>query len=723
MNADRETTQQFATVGDVKSRQPTEHAAAPDIAVREFDLTLLWPLLIEDALHSKGGPTTDGHGILTSWVEWIENQAEKNGWKERPRKYPQQEPPDCYAEYAEFVYFHPFVREFLYTSRGDLQAYGDATPGKPQDAPNRRMRIMERRDAKRLVVEYFHGGQTHSVPLRIRQVQLYLFDTQTAIFVLKLDNEGSPALNLPQVQILQDVVRQAYAPYWEVGEAPKFAGHCPERVTLEMENPAKNVVCSYGGSSDLGSKAVTAHLENVLEHREPYTIETLQQLLQPLVPVGIRACSGKESLRYEQIEDHRIPIMSYFAVDDPRRISDGDWQRLALVDDPGRSDCSPYSPDFLRGDFQRFCYDRFWSPTGAPPAQDWHNTRWLCSGYAFVGVGDARSDFFTDKVSGGRAHFRHHYFKLGLIAHFHRASLLSFEQRTAEAVESLQHEDELDQRGREEYERTMSQIHRDLVRFRSKYWFTEVSNQPQGIELFDLWSRHLGTVEMFDEVFREVDDATEIVHRWNEKRQSDSQSRLTIVAALFLILSPVLGIVVDNVSSLGGKLLIGIFLPALFILLALICAKWLGQVISALGGPPQGLRQRLARIWQDFVGANKGKHFKWIVVALLAVLGFTGYLLLREPGSSARRAPVPQSGNLHIAPTESEPEPAEGADPKPKVKPAAPASKQSPSKPGKFKEDNPAGPEPEPSPPPKPAVSKEPAPDGEPKEAQQRLKR
>lgn len=67
--------------------------------------------------------------------------------------------------------------------------------------------------------------------------------------------------------------------------------------------------------------------------------------------------------------------------------------------------------------------------------------------YGFSGVGcSLDKEYFADAQSGGRAHFRHHYFKLGLIAHFHRASLLN---------------------GRASFTRALSVLQRDFLMFRN----------------------------------------------------------------------------------------------------------------------------------------------------------------------------------------------------------------------------------------------------------------
>ena len=75
-----------------------------------------------------------------------------------------------------------------------------------------------------------------------------------------------------------------------------------------------------------------------------------------------------------------IPVMmAYLAVEDPRRLTRNDFVRLGLVvggEAAGHGGAGlPYAEQHLADFEQRFCYNRFWSETGAAP-----NTRYLCSG-------------------------------------------------------------------------------------------------------------------------------------------------------------------------------------------------------------------------------------------------------------------------------------------------------------------------------------------------------
>lgn len=337
-------------------------------------------------------------------------------WAELHGRYPDHEGKNVSTEYAECVYFHPFIRSFLYESKQD-RLHEASHPDGPK---GKSARILERKDTIGATVctELDHG---HSIALNVRNIHLYLFDTGVGVLSIELDRDGETGMSLPDVLKLENRLRRLYAPYYEsIGQQKGKPGHCPSRVVLTR--PAARSGHSQVVESNYGSNAADAsseerltfraHIDSIQQDREPYTISMWKELLWPLLPhrVANESSQEKEStcpLRNEQILDDRMPILSLIAVPDPRVISDGDWIRLTFVDEPGESARWPYSPTFFgRERLQSYAYDRFWSPIAVKPAAGWQNTRWLCCNYALTAVGSSKSEFFVDKAGGARSHVR-----------------------------------------------------------------------------------------------------------------------------------------------------------------------------------------------------------------------------------------------------------------------------------------------------------------------------
>jgi hypothetical protein len=359
---------------------------------------------------------------------------------------------------------------------------------------------------------------SRELDLSVKRVHLYLFDTQVAILVVEVVRKD---IDLGDVQEIQDRFRRVYPPYWEEKQASGGitrvrAGHCPESVQwLDEDGHAIGPPADYDNAYK--------HRAFVQKNRRPPITAHWEWLLQPLVP-QTAAQTPEDRLAYRQIEDERLPTMCYLAVDNPQGLTEGDFIRLAFVDGRGTSDTLPYATAFVAYFKQDYCYDRFWDP-GTPAHAEWMSTRYLCCGYAFTMIGKYDTSFFANPSTGALAHFRHHYLQMGLIAHFHRASLLMFSDRLSHEVAQLKRS-----ALRGAFRTRVQRLQIDLLDFISRYWFTEISNQVQARELFALWSKHLGTQELYQDVMHEIRTVNEVLDTMEQGKQSQITLRLTVVA-------------------------------------------------------------------------------------------------------------------------------------------------------------------------------------------------
>ena len=630
--------QKIENTAESKSELP-----ANEIDVSKFEMTMLWPVLVqplrkdEGALVDESLDPTKPH-FLEKWADSIVDNSDKK-WSHFDQLYPSASTLDATRGYAEFCYFHPFVRNFLYENRGDIRDFelrprkaSNVSGDRLKTAPNRNLRVLERIDINpkdndagspvgqeknrsnaRLDVSYdlwrtgldeqTEGWTGLVSSFELHRCRMYLFDTRVVILEVQLRHEGTlfqeglsydatgkPVgqelqLDLQQVQKLQDIVRRTYTPYWElsheVGTVRQETRHVPDRLRLqigdetmehgfgafEFEGEEQDLDALHGWRlSDLATKTICDdarhHREQVYEDRETPTVKFWRSLIAPIEPVthiNSRNKKGKNircPLQFEHIQDDRVPTLSYIAVGGPednlkgpsrkvRRISEGDWMRLAFMDDPGVSTTWPYSPKFFAGmssPLEGVAYDRFWHPTGEVPAQDGFNTtRWMCCGYGLVGVGDGSdSDFFTNEEHGALCHFRHHYKSLTLIALFHRASLLKYKHRLAEISDEMlkanTEEDELNDAFRKSSER----LAKEFMRFRTLYWFSEVTNHIQGTELFHMFRKHLNLDSIFSDVGSDIESATSLMRQWDESRQLKNSNQLATVAAILAMMVPLL---------------------------------------------------------------------------------------------------------------------------------------------------------------------------------------
>ena len=487
------------------------------IQLRQFRQILFWPLEIP-RLSARDKPQDLDDAFEAAFV------ASKKWHRESDLLKRGEQTPDDQA-YAELVYFHPFVRRFLY---GEAEAVT-----KPP------MRLYRRYDIKRAKVEILFRDfgvdppmdRDEVIELAVERIHFYLFDGGVAILVVEV--ASLHPLHLTLVEELLDRFRRAYPPYWETDKGNP--GHCPDRV--EWLKPGERAAIA---SSDY---EVSRRFEEfVKDHKSPTPARHWQYLLEPLIPWPKEP--EQQGFNYRQLEDERMPFMAYLSLDDPRQLSRADFARLCFADDSGASARLPYSFEFLRNFEKTFCYDRYWDPrmrydddaAQADPGTNKMTTRYLSCGYGFVMLGkEENPGFFSDGENGALAHFRRHYFQMGLIAHFHRAALLLFSDALSQAVAKY------DPKNRRAFHDEVGEILQGFLVFNHRYWFREVSNQMQARELFSLWTRHLETQALFDQVRQEAQDAKNFLDMEEQKKQastgvalSNTAVRLSVVATFGL---------------------------------------------------------------------------------------------------------------------------------------------------------------------------------------------
>src|SRR5262249_7462973 len=142
----------------------------------------------------------------------------------------------------------------------------------------------------------------------------------------------------------------------------------------------------------------------------------------------------KGVLRYRLLEYYRMPMMSYLAVDQAEKLSRADQVRLALTPGPGDQLDLPHSQQHPADLETPYLYDRLHDTF---PGQNRLGTRYMTCGHAMVAIGNADDASFTHLERGTLGAFRHQHFLVFLIAHFHKAALLMFSDRLAEAVNRL----------------------------------------------------------------------------------------------------------------------------------------------------------------------------------------------------------------------------------------------------------------------------------------------
>ena len=536
-------------------------------SVRHFRQILLWPLQLMPL--PAGSPLRQHHQLLTQ-------AGVSQPWRELADEFSGD--PEQFQErhYSEFVTFLPYVQRFLYGEGG-----GD--DGSPQHGGSP-IRVFRRDDVAQVRMS-FKDSET-PLCFDIVHLDLYFFhDIDVVILVVEI---AADDLDLRQVQDTLYRFGRAYPPYWDEDGS---GGHCLRRSEWLAADGRVLATSDYEKRSK--------YLAFVSRFRAPCISSHWEFLLRPLV---LHHSDEEGPVRYRQIEYHRMPLLAYLAMDDPRRLSRGDFARLVLVSGPGKSGSLPYSDQHLEDFEARFCYDRYWHPQA-----EHAGTRLLSCGHAFIMVGSARDAYFTGAENGLLGQFRHQFFLLALIPHFHKAALLMLSDRLVTALNRLQI-------GNAEsvktFKRDIREVLEVFLRFTHRYWFTEISDQAQARALFAMTRGHLGTERLYAELREEIQDMSQYLDSDSLRRQANTVVRLTVVTTAGLIATISTGFLGMNLIDAAQEPLperlaffaLVFILSALLTGFAIVRSKRLSDFLEALSDErlaPGDKLATLAAVWRN----------------------------------------------------------------------------------------------------------------------------
>jgi hypothetical protein len=454
---------------------------AEEKIVREFRHILLWPLQMRrlnresgfkthwEALKAKPGPWTFVKDNLL-----IDDET-------------------CASGYREFVYFLPYVQRFLY-------GFGEADAKTPSS-----LTVFRRDDITRARVHLRKDALP--IELDVERVRLmFFYDVDIALFALEVVGHDVPLADAIETM---DRFGRPYPPSWE---EPGQAAHCTWQV--EFLDAQGQLVTA----SDYGDREKYITLVKDIK-QTPLSLHW-ESMMKPLVPAYL----GGGPLQYYQIENKRIPIMSFLAVDEPRALTRGDVARIGFATKWGPSETLPFSSRFLRDFETRHCYDRFWEPGEPDSGMD---TRFTLCGPAFAMItkyGEASLEL---------AHtFRHQFYRIGIIVNFHKGALLNLSNRFSISVERLRVGDYDSVRV---FKQTVRETLELFLRFNHRYWFHEISNQVLAADLYQRWSAELGSQQLYEDVREEARDINEYLDADRTRRSADNTQRLTVVSACGMV--------------------------------------------------------------------------------------------------------------------------------------------------------------------------------------------
>jgi hypothetical protein len=499
---------------------------ASEIPVRGARFTFLWPLSLQP---SGLGELPAIEMAVQAYVARLIAEGDTNlpnaGWKlvSDPIAHLSAPAPDDFQDqatfdgarfhwendcYAEAVYFHEFVRSFLFPT---------------SSASNPPFHLFQRQDAQ--FVEVTIGTSVRI--LRVERINLYLFRLGVAILVVEVatDNvlpdgswSGESGWSLAEVQTFADLFRRTYAPYYEMaGSAPskRRAKLVPDAIRWMGGNraPLTHMPVSTPAIAEDDLNAFVHPDEDTIE-RTPPIFTHWRSLLD--TTLALPPSDRHSTLHWSHVVDERMPIIATVVLDDTPlcQVRAGEFMRLCFVDSAGKGDF-PYDETFLSNFEAEHAYDRFRSL----------GTRYLVSGYSLVAIAEADAGAFVWR------HMRRHYFQMALLANLELASLLAFSTRISDTFRRLEAS-----QNRRLFDDGILGLQEQFSQFAQRFRFTGVTNQLQGIELYNLMRRNMGLDRLFAEVRGEIENAASVIVSRAEQAAGRSQSRLNLLATIAVVI-------------------------------------------------------------------------------------------------------------------------------------------------------------------------------------------
>jgi hypothetical protein len=200
----------------------------------------------------------------------------------------------------------------------------------------------------------------------------------------------------------------------------------------------------------------------------------------------------------------------------------GHWIKLLNVDEPGRTPGITHeSTEFERDWARKRTYHR-WEEQGTFSGFNYH-----CG--AMLGPPS------QPPAPPLWRHFGHMYFDQTLLLLYLRVGSFSFSRQLSHISAPVRDATAADEKaGFEKWRQAFQHLRRDFAWFTNLYEFPLLSNQQQGIEMYEKARENMDVGQLFREIQEEIRSSHEYVEIRAEQEQTQMSTRLTVVATVGL---------------------------------------------------------------------------------------------------------------------------------------------------------------------------------------------
>ncbi|HEC99339.1 MAG TPA: hypothetical protein ENN18_03020 [Proteobacteria bacterium] len=153
-------------------------------------------------------------------------------------------------------------------------------------------------------------------------------------------------------------------------------------------------------------------------------------------------------------------------------------------------------------------------------------------------------------------HMQTMYYQIAIILLAQRASILKFSDDVSSISAEIESFIDKKTDDFEKIAERVRKLHASFIRFVNRLWFTEVTPQEQGIEMYQMAVRNMGLTKQLDELRFEIKELYEFVEMEYEKIRAEEDreinktlSRLTWLAVIFMPLTLAAGLLGMNLFA------------------------------------------------------------------------------------------------------------------------------------------------------------------------------
>lgn len=449
--------------------KPSPHWRLHNSPVERFTTFFLFPFAFKEKSDSQSGWTKVP---IEFALPLVESQIEGN-WS-------------LQQNYSEYIYFHDYVRPFLFPRLTN----GHTDPENSMEFYSYDMGT----DAAIVELETISGKHLTAF---VNGIYVHLYPDKIGILVIETSNtkdikvangstdslDGNGVRNGDDVLLFNSMFRRLYPAYFERSnlEQQVINQEFPKAVTIKK---ADGDVIGYCSSKQFKTTCLKAAYN---KKQYPLFKSHISQIL----------VSFLKSSEWYPVLDDRMLVHTYVAFPSfvekrvERKQRDIFFSHLLYVDNPSTE--FRYNEAFVRQMMKAQSYDR-WKHYGTRIGFTRYSTA-----FQYYGFEDYLHRPFVSM-----------YYQMFMLTTYYRAALVRFSDRIADVARKWHREGENAKSVSPRTRRELRNLHTDFMRFMNIHWFREVTNQDQGIEIFEHMVKAFDLETMYQQVKDEIERAEEL---------------------------------------------------------------------------------------------------------------------------------------------------------------------------------------------------------------------